>query len=101
MFVCQSFEFIGECFSGRVVSAKEVGYECVTQRIKPSPSLTHDARIFEGVVYVCEGALWRTKGPHSERPIGQIPHAEVLTKKHRQRTMLSRIVKRDRMIEVP
>ena len=49
---------------------------------------------------VCERGLGIAKQPQRQRPIGQDCYPDVLTKTHRQRTMLGRIVKRDRLIEV-
>ena len=49
---------------------------------------------------VCERSIGIAKHPQSQRPIGQIDYPNVLTKTHRQRTMLGRIVERNRPIEV-
>ena len=58
------------------------------------------ARIVERVVGVRERSLGIAKQPQSQRPKGQDCHSDVLAKTRRQRTMLGRIVKCERLIEV-
>ena len=77
-----------------------MGQRCVKQRIHQRGSLADLARILERVVSVCERGLGIAKQPQGQRPIGQDCHPDVLAKSRRQRTMLGRIVKRDRLIEM-
>ena len=70
------------------------------QRIHQSGSLADLARITERAVRVCERSLGIAKKPQGPRSIGQDCTPDVLAKSRRQRTMLGRIVKRERLIEV-
>ena len=70
------------------------------QRIHQRGSVADLARILERVVGVRERGLGIAKQPQSQRPIGQDCHPDVLAKSRRQRTMLGRIVKRERLIEM-
>ena len=62
--------------------------------------MTYLARILERVISVSECGLGIAKGPQSQRPIGQNSHPDILAKSRRQRTMLGRIVERNRLIEM-
>ena len=77
-----------------------MGQRCVVQRKHQSGGLTDLARILERVLGVCERGLGIAKHPQGQRPIGTRLPPQRLAKSRRQRTMLGRIVKRDRLIEV-
>ena len=72
----------------------------MVQRIHQSGGLANLARILECVLSVRERGIGIAKHPQSHRPIGQALPRDVLAKSRRQRTMLGRIVKRERPIEM-
>ena len=72
--------------------------DVMVQRIHQRGGLADLARILERVLGVRERGLGIAKQPQSQRPIGQDCHPDVLAKSRRQRTMLGRIVKRERLI---
>ena len=97
-FVRQSDKFIDLRVCCRVISAVDMGKTMRGQRKHQRGGLTDLARILERVVSVCERGLGIAKQPQGQRPKGQDCHPDVLAKSRRQRTMLGRIVKRDRLI---
>jgi hypothetical protein len=58
------------------------------------------ASIAEHLISFRQRSVWIAKHPQSPRPMGQDSHPNVLAKSRRQRTMLGRIVKRERLIEM-
>jgi hypothetical protein len=58
------------------------------------------ARILERLVSVCKRGLGITKQPVGKSPPAQDRHPVVMAKSRRQRTMLGRMVKRERLSEV-
>ena len=70
------------------------------QSIQQRRGLTDLARILERVVYVCERGVGIAKQPKGPRPIAQNCDPNILAKSRRQYTMLGRIIKRERLIEV-
>jgi len=60
--------------------------------------VTDLARITERLVGVCERGIGIAKQPQGPRPKRQGRHTHVLTKTHRQRTMLARDVERNRLV---
>jgi hypothetical protein len=99
-FVRQSDKFIDEYLYCWVLSAEDMGQRCAVQRVHQRGGVADLARIIERVLRVCERGLGITKHPQGKRPKGQDRHPDVLAKSRRQRTMLGRIVKRDRLIVV-
>ena len=89
-FVRQSDEFIGIARLLPRNFRKENGSVHVTLSAYINVAAWPISRAsLERVVSVCERGLGIAKHPQSQRPIGQDCHPDVLTKTHRQRTMLA------------
>src|SRR5262249_24550958 len=97
-FVCHNEKFVVCRNRRRVVCREKMSLrresECKHQR----GSVTDCARITERLVGVCEGSIGIAKEPQRPRPKRQRCHTHVLTKTHRQRTMLDRGIERDRLV---
>src|SRR5216683_4627449 len=100
LFIRQSEKFIEDRVCCRVISAVGMGYRCDGQRVHQRGSLTDVARILEWALFSCECGLGIAERPQGERPPPEGDHTDVLAKSRRQRTMLGRIIKRDRLIVV-
>ena len=100
-FVRQSDKFIALRVCCCVVSADDMGQTmCIDSAYINVAAWPISRASLERVLCVCERGLGIAKQPQRPRPIGQDCHPDVLAKSRRQRTMLGRIVKRDRLIEM-
>jgi hypothetical protein len=99
-FVRQRDKFIDERICCQVISALNVGKRRVRQRVHQRGGVTDLTRILERVLGVSERGLGVTKTKQSPRPMAQDCHPGILAKTHCQRTMLGRIIKRERLIIV-
>src|SRR5262249_26595886 len=99
-FVRKSEKLLESCGCFRVISALNLDKRPVRQRMHQRGGVTDLARILERVLGVGERGLGVTKTKQSPRPMAQDCHPGILAKTQCQRTMLGRIVKRERLIIV-
>jgi len=99
-FVRQRDKFIDQCIRCRIISALNVDKRSVRQRMHQRGGVTDLARILDRVLDVTERGIGVTKTKQSVRPMAQDSHPGILAKTHCQRTMLGRIIERERLIIV-
>src|SRR4051812_27862410 len=72
----------------------------MTERVRESGRLTDLARILKCAFDVSDGGLRIAKHPQGPRPIRQHSYPGVVAKSHCKRTVLGRIIKGNRSIEM-